>query len=208
MPIRIAIVEDDSDFRNELAEIINSTSGMKCTGGFGSAEEILKTDLLGFDLVLMDINLPRISGIGCVFALKGKKYSRPIIMLTVHEDSETLFAALQAGAVGYLLKRTPLEKIIESIQIAHDGGSPMTPQIARRVVEHFHNRAGNTAALNTLTVRERDVLERLARGRSYKQLAAEMDISIDTVRHHIRHIYDKLQVNCRTEATLKFLKAT
>jgi DNA-binding NarL/FixJ family response regulator len=209
VPIRVAIVEDDRDFREELAGVIDSTPGLAHAGAFASGEDALKRLAPGSaDVVLMDINLPRMSGIQCISELKRAGFGAPITMLTVHEDAESIFQALQAGASGYLLKRTPLEKIIEAIEIAHEGGSPMTPQIARRVVEFFHRRGDIQSELQSLTPRERQVLELLAKGQLYKQLASELDISIDTIRHHIRHIYEKLQVNSRTEAVAKFLRVS
>jgi DNA-binding NarL/FixJ family response regulator len=206
MSIQVAIVEDDREYRDELASVINATPGMRCSGAFGSCEEFLKSDFRTAALVLLDVNLPRMSGVQCVSTLRARGYSGPLLMLTVHEDPETLFASLQAGATGYLLKRSSLETIIDSIRTAHAGGSPMTPQIARRVVEFFHRHTSPNPQLQTLSPREHEVLEFLAKGHLYKQIASELHISIDTVRHHIRKIYEKLQVNSRTEAILKFVR--
>jgi RNA polymerase sigma factor (sigma-70 family) len=190
-----------------MCQLIDQTSGMKCVGAFGSAEEaITMLPACAPDVVLMDINLPSMSGIDCTRHLKQFQPRIAIIMLTVYEDAETLFLALQAGACGYLLKRTSAEKILASIEDARNGGAPMTRQIARQVVEFFHKKETTKSELDCLTPREKEVLQLLAKGLVYKEVASQLEISIDTVRSHLRNIYEKLQVNSRTEAVVKLLR--
>jgi RNA polymerase sigma factor (sigma-70 family) len=207
MAVRVAIVEDDFELRTEMCQLIDQTSGMKCIGAFGSAEEAIAWLPLDTpDVILMDINLPAMSGIDCTRRLKQLRPRIAIIMLTVYEDAETLFDALQAGACGYLLKRTSAEKILASIEDARNGGAPMTRQIARQVVEFFHKKETAKSELDSLTPREKEVLQLLAKGLVYKEVAKQLEISIDTVRSHLRNIYEKLQVNSRTEAVVKLLR--
>ena len=205
--IKIAIVEDDAEIRTTLADVLGRAVDLKLLGTFPNGDAaITNLPLLQPDVVLMDINLGKISGIECVEKLKPQLSRTQFIMLTVYEDSERIFRALTAGASGYLVKRTPPQKIVESIHEVHNGGSPMTPQIARRVVQHFRRAPEATSDLGKLSPREKEILEQLAKGYLYKEIVDNLGISLDTVRTYIRGIYTKLQVHSRTEAVLKFLQ--
>jgi DNA-binding NarL/FixJ family response regulator len=205
MPIQIAIVEDDEGIRSSLSKVIDRSRSCHLLRSYPDAESAL-ADLpkLKPQVVLMDINLPGMDGVECVRQLKEKMPTAQFIMLTVYEDSDRIFKSLMAGASGYLLKRTPPAKLLASIQEVQDGGSPMTPQIARRVVQHFRQ-APAPASLEKLTLGEKDILDQLAKGFLYKEMADNLGISIDTVRSYIRNIYDKLHVHSRTEAVVKYL---
>jgi DNA-binding NarL/FixJ family response regulator len=214
-PINVAIVEDDEGIRDSLAVLIGGTSGFRCTETYPTAEDALE-GIPGNrpDVVLMDINLPQMSGIECVRKLKDQAPELPVVMLTVYEDGDQLFRSLMAGAAGYLVKRTPPSKLLESIEEVHRGGSPMSRQIARKVVRYFHEveLGAHTAPpsplgsdMEKLTAREHEILACLAKGFRYKEIAGALGISSDTVRGHLRNIYEKLQVHSRTEAVVKFL---
>lgn len=205
-PIRVALVEDDRGIRESLAALIASADGFVCTGTFPAAEPAL--DALAQappDVVLMDINLPRMSGIECVRRLKKSLPLIQVIMLTVYDDEDLLFNALIAGASGYLLKRTPAERLLEAVADVHRGCSPMSGQIARTVVQYFNRLGRRHDSGAALTGRESEILDLLARGFLYKEIAVRLGISFDTVRSHLRNIYDKLQVHSRTEAVVKYL---
>jgi DNA-binding NarL/FixJ family response regulator len=158
------------------------------------------------DVVLMDINLPGIKGVECVRQLKSTLPGVQFLMLTVYEDSDSLFNSLKAGASGYLLKRTASARLLEAIRDVHGGGSPMTPQLARRVVQFFSKPAEGGLSVARLTPGEREFLEQLANGYAYKEIADRMKISIDTVRSYVRTVYEKLHVHSRTEAVVKYLR--
>ena len=158
------------------------------------------------DVVLMDIQLPGLSGIDCVRTLKASVPEVQFLMLTVYEDSEQIFQSLQAGASGYLLKRTASAQLLEGIRDVHAGGSPMNSHIARKVVQFFNQRQKAAPELESLTVREKEVLELLARGQMYKEIATKLGITLDTVRKHLQSTYQKLHVHSRTEAVVKFLQ--
>ena len=205
-PITISIVDDQSELREKIASFLDSMEGLKCLSSYTSAKDALA----GLprekpDVILMDINLGGISGIECVRQLKPKLPHSQVIMLTVFEDTEKIFAALTAGASGYLLKRMPLSKLSEAIHEVMDGGSPMSAPIAREVVRLLRKIPTPGDANAHLSPREREVLESLAAGRTYKQIANEMEVTIHTVRSYIRRIYEKLHVQSRTEAVAKFL---
>lgn len=206
--VKIVIVEDDQTVREGLKMLISGSAGFICVGAFSNGEEALhEIPLLRPDVILMDINLPGINGIECISKLKKDNQELLFIMLTIFEDTDAIFNSLEAGASGYLLKNTPPSKLIESIQEVYNGGSPMSSEIARKVVDSFnHNVKSRVESYFNLTTREKEVLSYLAQGYLYKEIADIMHISIDTVRTHIRKIYDKLQVKTRTEATLKYLK--
>lgn len=157
------------------------------------------------DVVLMDIHLPNMSGVECTARLRQLAPSLQILMLTVYEDSETIFKALKAGASGYLLKRTAPAQILEAIADVHRGGAPMTSEIARKVVQSFRAPEPSPPGTEPLTRREEEILELLARGYASKEIAEALSISFDTVRTHLRHIYEKLHVRSRTEAVIKYL---
>ena len=209
--ITVSIVDDEPKLRESIATFVNGSAGFKCVSSYGSAEAALKS-LPGDkpDVVLMDINLGEISGIECVEKLKAQFPEMQILMLTVYEDTEKIFHALAAGANGYLLKRSSPTQLLAAIREVHGGGSPMTSSIARKVVASFqkHKPANAAGEKNgQLSPREQAVLDGLAKGWTYKQLASELDISIDTIRTYIRRIYEKLHVQSRTEAVAKYLQS-
>ncbi len=210
--IQVALVEDDAGVRANLTRMIDSAPGFHCTGAYADGLAALKSIPANRpDVVLMDINMPGMLGTECVSRLKSVAPDLPVLMLTVYDDSEQVFKSLMAGATGYLLKRTPKDKLLEAIREIDDGGAPMSRQIARRVVQFFQGmkKAPETSApaleVGTLTEREKQVLELLAKGHAYKEIADQMSISFETVRTYVRSIYEKLHVHSRTEATLKFL---
>jgi DNA-binding NarL/FixJ family response regulator len=206
MPIRVTIVEDDKGVREAITGIISGASGLSFVTAYGSAEEALeKFSIKTTDVMLVDINLPGRSGIELVGELKAKHPKLHLLMMTVYEDSEQIFNSLQAGATGYLLKRARPAEIIDAIQDVYRGGSPMSPEIARKVVLFFHKRRDVPTEIEQLTKREAEILAQLAKGSLYKEIADYMSISLDTVRTHLQHIYTKLQVHSRHEAVLKYL---
>ena len=207
MQIKVAIVDDDAGIRSTLSALIKRAAGFKLTGEFPDAKTALKElPKLAPDVVLMDINLPDLKGYECVRQLKAAHPAMQFLMLTVYEDSDSLFNSLRAGAGGYLLKRTASAKLLEAIKDVHDGGSALSPQLARRVVQFFSQPAPEDASLAKLTAAERDFLDQLAKGYAYKEIADRMNISIDTVRSYVRTVYEKLHVHSRTEAVVKYLR--
>ncbi len=205
-PIQVAIVEDDKGLRDNLCEWIGQHTTLACIGAFGSAEDAISSlTSCRPEVWLVDINLPRLSGIAFVARLSETQPQAKALMLTAYEDGERIFEALKAGATGYLLKRHATRQLLDSIQQLHAGGAPMSPEVARKVVTHFHHSRQQHADLDTLTSRERDILDHLSKGSAYKEIAITLDISIDTVRTHLRKIYDKLHVHSRTEAVVKYL---
>ena len=206
--IRVAIVEDQEDVLRGLAYLVDGSPGFRCTDLFTRAEDLLAApELSQFDVVLMDIDLPGISGIEATRALRCDPAAPLVVMLTVYADEEQIFASLRAGAYGYLLKTTPPAQLLESLVSVYRGGSPMSESIARRVVSSFRGPSPRQPAHSDLTEREEEVLGLLARGYRYREIADRLTIGFETVRTHIRHIYDKLQVRSRTEATAKYLGA-
>ena len=207
MNIKVAIVEDDEGIRSSLAALIRRAANLKLVGDYPNAEAALKEiPARAPDVVLMDINLPGMNGVECVRQLKGALPKVQVLMLTVYEDSDSLFNSFKAGASGYLLKRTASAKLIEAIADVHAGGSPMTPQLARRVVQFLSRPAEENSSLPKLTPGEREFLDQLAKGYAYKEIAERMKISIDTVRSYVRTVYEKLHVHSRTEAVVKYLR--
>ncbi len=207
MPIRVSIVEDDADVRNSLAVLLNGSDGFACVSEHRSAEAaIAELHRAEPQVVLMDINLARISGIECVRQLKAKLPTVHFLMLTMYEDAELIFESLTAGASGYLLKRTPPAKLLEAITEVQQGGAPMSSKIARIVVQHFQKVKAPGRSTEVLSTREKEILALLAKGHRYKEIAEQLGISFDTVRAHLRNIYDKLQVRSRTEAVVKYLE--
>lgn len=207
MPISVSIVEDSDKFRETLARVLNRAEGFKCISHYPNAEDALKA--LPQDkpnVVLMDINLPGMNGVECVRQLKQAAPEIQVMMLTVYEDTENIFNALAAGATGYMLKRTPRDELLEAIREVNRGGSPMTTHIARKVVQSFQRAAPAASPTETLSPREQEVLDCLAQGFLYKEIAEKLNISYETVHTYIRRIYEKLQVRTRTEAVAKFLK--
>jgi DNA-binding NarL/FixJ family response regulator len=207
--INVAIVEDNDTIRNGLAALINGTPGYSCVAQFIDCESFLnKLKSIEVDVVLMDIALPGISGIeGVKKAIKIKE-NLDILMLTIYEDSEKVFDALCAGACGYLVKKTPPSKLLEAIKEVHEGGSPMSSNIARQVITAFKEVKETDEERNKyfLSPREKEVLNLLAEGNNYQQIADQLFISVDTVRHHIKNIYKKLHVHSQSEAVAKAIR--
>lgn len=205
-PIKVSVVEDNDRFRAGLTVMLEGYPEFRCLGAYRSAEEALtKIPETRPDVVLMDIELPERNGIECVRELSRRLPGLPIMMLTAYDDPEKIFESLRAGACGYLLKRTPPAEVLEAIKELHRGGSPMSTQIARRVVASLHQLTPRTATAG-LTDREEQILSRLAKGYSNKEIASLLDISLETVRTHLRHIYEKLHVHSRTEALAKYFE--
>lgn len=202
--ISVAIVEDVDEIRNALQILINGSEGFSCEHVFSNGEDALQQlpDIKP-DVVLMDIHLPGKTGIECINELSDKIPSTQFMMCTVYDDDENIFEALSAGATGYLLKRTPPAQILQAIRELHEGGSPMSSEIARRVVESLKKKNKQSTAIEILTDREKEILEYLSKGFLYKEIAAELFISKETVKRHIHNIYEKLQVQTRTEALNK-----
>jgi DNA-binding NarL/FixJ family response regulator len=204
---RISIVEDDRDLREAMSLMIQFTENYQLIGAFQNAEEAIdKLKDLQVDVVLMDINLPGDSGIDCVKKLKVLFPKMLFLMCTSYEDDDKIFQSLKAGASGYILKTDGPVKIINALDELFEGGSPMTSSIARKVVASFSKVNVNDANVEILTLREKEILDSLARGRINKEVANELEISIGTVRKHIQHIYEKLHVNTRVEAVNLYLK--
>jgi DNA-binding NarL/FixJ family response regulator len=199
--IRVSIVEDISEIREALRVLINGSVGFECIHVFPDAEEALdKMPLSEVDVVLMDISLPRMDGIECMTILKKKMPDVQFMMCSVHDDDDHIFNALQSGAAGYILKRTSPAQILEAIRDIYTGGSPMSSEIARRVVSLIQNQGKTSDDVELLTLREKEIIDLLAQGYLYKEIATELFISKLTVKKHIHNIYDKLQVQNRTEA--------
>jgi DNA-binding NarL/FixJ family response regulator len=212
--IQVAVVEDDPNLRANLSAMLNSSDGFHCQATYSDGKAALRGIPADRpDVVLMDINMPGMLGTDCVRELKGLTPNLPVLMLTVYEDSEQIFKSLMSGATGYLLKRTPKDKLLEAIREVDAGGAPMSRQIARRVVQFFQkvNELPKESAdkkpevVVSLTERENEVLAALAKGYAYKEIADQLNISFETVRTHLRTIYEKLHVHSRTEAVLKYL---
>ena len=205
--IKVAIVEDQREIRDGLAQLLNATPGYRCTGAYASMEEALEKLPRNLpDLLLSDIGLPGIDGIRGVSILKERHPELVILMLTVYDDNERIFDALCAGASGYLLKKTPWGKLVESLKEAVDGGSPMSPEVARRVIDLFREIKPPKQAAHELTPHEVRLLRLLVEGHSYKTAAAELHVSVNTIKFHLRHIYDKLQVHTKSAAVAKALR--
>lgn len=207
MTTRVAIVEDNEGTRSSLIGILERAKDFQVVGSYADAESALaEAPSRRPDVVLMDIKLPQMNGADCVAAMKTTLPKTQFIMLTMYADDEWLFNSLLAGANGYLLKRTPPAKLLEAIHDVCAGGSPMTPEIARRVVQCFRRQSPKSDDLGKLTPREKQVLDQLVQGFRYKEVCGNLNLSMDTVRTHIRKIYDKLRVHSRTEALLKYFK--
>jgi DNA-binding NarL/FixJ family response regulator len=209
MPTTVAIVEDNADFRATLSRYVDHAPGYRCVCACGTSEEALqKLPRLLPDVVLMDIHLPNMSGVDCTRRLKELCPSVQILILTVYEDNERIFGALKAGAGGYLLKRADPADILHAILDVKQGGAPMSSQIARRVVQSFRQAPAAPSAPKDerLSQREEEILAHLSKGYSTKEIADRLSVSVNTVRTHLQHIYDKLHVRSRTEAVVKFLK--
>jgi len=203
--IKVVIIEDIREIREGLQMLINGSDGFMCARTFATAEEaLLHLPDINPDVALMDINLPGMNGIEAVRKLKPLCETTQFIMSTVYEDDESIFESLKAGASGYLLKNTAPSKILDSIIEVYHGGSPMSGQIARKVIASFQQR-NSIDGSEILTLREKEILKSLAKGLRYKEIAAELNIGLETVRTHARNIYEKLQVQSRTEAINKIM---
>ena len=206
--VRVCVVEDDNLVREQLVHQLQRAPGFTCIGSYRSAEAALEeVPRLHPDVVLMDINLPKMSGIDCVRHLKGQLPATHYVMLTVYEDADAIFKSLLAGAVGYLLKGRSGsgDRVLEAVRDAALGGSPLNSLIARKIVQHFHHQPSRSGTDHPLSIREREVLELLSKGLPYKEIADMLGVNIETVRKHCHNIYEKLQVSSRTEAVVKFL---
>ena len=208
MDIRVVIFEDNSLLRDSMYQLINGSSGLTCAGAFSNCEDIVfnikKTDP---HVVLMDIQMPGKDGIEGVKIIKKHFPDIKIIMQTVVEDGEKIFASICSGASGYLLKNTTPARLLQAIVEANEGGAPMTPAVARKVLEKFRRQSpASSGELNDLSIREKEILEYLVEGMSYKMIASSCKISIDTVRFHVGNIYEKLHVSSKSEAVAKALR--
>lgn len=202
--IHVAIVEDDQDIRESIVEFLSTTDDIFCTGSYSCAEDLIREfRLLEVEVVLMDITLPGISGIQCVELLKPQRPDVQFLMCTSHGDARKTFDSLCAGATGYLLKNASPQQLFDAIRDIFRGGSPMSAQIARLVVNSFPDKLKNQQLFDTFTTREQEILTALSKGFSYKEIADNLLISIETVRTYLRNIYEKLQVHSKVEALNK-----
>ncbi|PWU14026.1 MAG: DNA-binding response regulator [Verrucomicrobia bacterium] len=203
--IKVAIVEDNKTLREGFGTLLDRTPGFSCVCACETvAEALKKIPRAEPDVVLMDIQLPDATGVECTAKIKQQMPKLQIVVLTVYEDSERIFQALRAGACGYLLKRAQPERILAAIQEAHEGGVPMTPEIARKVIGQFRQQAATQSEVEHLTEREREVLELVMHGHANKAIADRLGVTVAAVKWHLQHIYEKLHVHSRTEAALKF----
>jgi DNA-binding NarL/FixJ family response regulator len=205
-PVGVVIIEDGTWMRENLEREINNTDGLRCLKTYRTAELALR----GIsndepDVVIVDINLPGMDGVECVRHLKAIVPKAQCLMLTVYEESEKIFNSLLAGASGYLLKRTTTQELVEAIRQVREGGSPMSSSIARKIVAHFHQAGENKSDVAALSPREQQVLDLLAKGASSKEIASQLSLSVETIRMNVKHIYAKLHVHSRGEATAKYL---
>jgi DNA-binding NarL/FixJ family response regulator len=204
--ISVSVVDDESSLRQSIEMFVNGSPGFRCVSTFPSGEAALEDLPRQWpDVIVMDIHLRGMNGIECVKRLKAMRREVQIVMLTVYEDTGQIFAALEAGATGYLLKRLTPARLLEAIQEVHSGGSPMSHSIARKVVASFQ-KAGQAAQTNPLSPREQTVLDCLAKGLTYQKTAGQLNITLDSVRTYVRRIYEKLHVHSRTEAVAKYAR--
>ena len=207
-PIRICIVEDLEEVRNGLCAIIKMTEGFTVLQSFSNAEDMLsELPALQPDIVIMDIHLPGMNGIECIRQVRVLRPAVQFMMFTIYENSNTVFEALEAGATGYLLKNSTAGKIIDSLRELHNGGSPMNAEIAKKLVNRFQQQASVMKDYH-LTAKEQQVLNLMAKGYLYKEIAEELNNTVNTIKQHIRHIYEKLHVQNKAEAINKvYLKS-
>jgi DNA-binding NarL/FixJ family response regulator len=205
--LRVTIVEDRRDIREGLAALIGGTEGFACVGAFRSMEEALPvlTDA-ACDVALVDIGLPGMSGIEGTRLIRERRPRLPILVLTVYDDDDRIFDALCAGACGYLLKKTPPARLLEGVREAAEGGAPMSPEVARRVVAVFREVRPPARSDHDLTPHEMRLLKLLVEGHNYKTAAVELGVTVNTISFHVRHIYEKLQVHSRSQAVAKALR--
>ena len=209
MRTTVAIVEDNGTICTSLERVIAASEDIRCIGTSRNAEHALRTiPRQPPEVVLMDIELPGLSGIECTARLKKLLPDLRVLILTVYKDHDQIFRALQAGASGYLLKRSSSEEILRAIRDVKAGGAPMTAEIAAKVVQSFHRPVGTSALVQSLTARESEILGLLAQGYVAKEIAEKLGISYETVRDHLAHIYEKLHVRSRTEAVIQYLQQT
>ncbi|HEY4416711.1 MAG TPA: response regulator transcription factor [Verrucomicrobiae bacterium] len=209
MPLTVYVVEDDVNLSESIHRFINLNPDFSCPFVFSSGEELLESEFDPRpDVVLMDINLPGMTGIQCVRQLKHKLPEVQVMMLTVYENSNRIFEALTAGASGFLVKNTPPKQLLEAIRDVANGGGPMSSHIARKLIQSFQPVYQGASPVESPTPREEQILKLLASGFAYKQIAAELNLSMGTIQTHISRIYKKLHVNCRTEAVMKYLDTT
>jgi DNA-binding NarL/FixJ family response regulator len=207
MRIRVSIVEDNRGTRESLTELLERAQSLNFVGAHPNGEEALKQiPAESPDVVLMDINLPRMNGIECVSRLKRSLPKIQVLMLTTYEESDLIFDSLRKGASGYLLKNTTPMDLIQAIEQVHVGGAPMSMQIARKVVNHFQQIKKPQSDMEQLTKREQEILALLAKGFLYKEIADQLGITLSTVRAHLHTVYEKLHVQSRTEAVVKYLE--
>jgi len=206
MHIRVSIVEDNRGTRESLTELLGRAPALQFVGAHPSGEEALK-QIPGEapDVVLMDINLPKMNGIECVARLKEQMPKTQVLMLTTYEEGDLIFDSLRKGASGYLLKNVLPAELIQAIEQVHAGGAPMSMQIARKVVNHFQQIKKPQSDMEKLTKREQEILALLAKGYLYKEIADQLGVTLSTVRAHLHTVYEKLHVQSRTEAVVKFL---
>ena len=205
--IKVALIEDRREIREGLSLLIDGTDGFSCTGRYRSMEEALANISHGLpDVVLVDIGLPGMSGIEGIHLLKELHPNLLMLMLTVYDDDERIFDALCAGASGYMLKKTPPARLLESLKEAIDGGAPMSPEVARRVIRLFRDVRPSEKADYRLTPHETRLLKLLVDGYNYRTAAIELNVSVNTISFHMRHIYEKLQVHSKAEAVSKALR--
>jgi len=203
--ITVSVVDDETNLRQSIALFVNGSPGFRCVSAFASGEAALaQLPAQWPDVILMDIHLTGMSGIECVRRLKAMRPEVQIVMLTVYEDAGQIFAALEAGATGYMLKRLTPARLLRAIQEVHDGGSPMSHSIARKVLASFRQTGRAAAEMDRLSPREEMVLACLAKGLTYEKTGDQLNISLDSVRTYVRRIYEKLHVHSRTEAVAKY----
>jgi len=206
MRIKVAIVEDNRGTRESLTELLERAPTLRFVGAHPDGEDALRgIPTEAPDVVLMDINLPRMNGIECVARLKQQAPQTQVLMLTTYEESDLIFDSLRRGASGYLLKNLPPAELVQAIEQVHAGGAPMSMQIARKVVSHFQQIKQPQSDVEKLTKREHEILVLLAKGYFYKEIAEQLGITLSTVRAHLHAVYEKLHVQSRTEAVVKFL---
>jgi len=207
MSIRVGIVEDDDRYRAFLVTLVNQSDGLVCSGDHGDAVGALrKLPRERPDVALIDLELPSMTGVELIRRLRRLKQPPETVVVTVHDDARRIFGALEAGASGYLVKPVEPPRILEAIAEAHAGGAPMSPAIARLVLQYFHDKGRARESLDTLTPREQEILDALARGCRDKEIADQLGISRRTVSTHVHHLYEKLHVRSRTEAAARLLR--
>jgi DNA-binding NarL/FixJ family response regulator len=205
-PLRVAIVEDDATMRDALAALLDGASRYRCAGRYGSVDQLLAKATERADVILLDINLPGTSGVEGVRFIRERWPTTEVLMLTVYSDERRIFESICNGAVGYLLKKTPAPRLLEAIREAANGGAPMSPEIARKVVQLFRQAPSPKQATEQLTGQELRLLQLLADGHSYRAAAERLDISVNTVRSYVRNTYEKLHVHSKSEAVSKALR--